>query len=121
MAEASARTLRDLGNMTGRRALVTGGAGHLGRAAVDALSEAGASVAVLDIVRANTEVSIACDLADEQETRAAARKAVELLGGLDVIVHAAALLGTTERGGWAVPFEEQTVSAWDAALRVNVT
>lgn len=121
MSERARRSLRDLGDLGGRTALVTGGAGHLGRAAVEALSEAGASVAILDVAPAETELSIVCDLADERATRAAVGDAVELLGRLDVIVHAAALVGTTERDGWAAPFEEQTVSAWDAALRVNLT
>jgi NAD(P)-dependent dehydrogenase (short-subunit alcohol dehydrogenase family) len=30
-------------------------------------------------------------------------------------------VGQTARAGWSVPFAEQTVEAWDAALRVNVT
>jgi NAD(P)-dependent dehydrogenase (short-subunit alcohol dehydrogenase family) len=122
MAERPPRTLRDLGDLTGRRALVAGGAGHLGRAAVEALTEAGATVAVLDVASSEeAEVVVSCDLADEVGTRAGVREARERLGGLDVIVHAAALVGTSEREGWAVPFAEQTVAAWDAALGVNVT
>jgi NAD(P)-dependent dehydrogenase (short-subunit alcohol dehydrogenase family) len=121
MSHEQRRSLRDLGDLTGRRALVAGGAGHLGRASVEALAEAGASVAVLDVAPADWDVSLVCDLADEQESRAAVREAIERLGGLDVLVHAAALVGTSELDGWAVPFAEQTVSAWDAALRVNLT
>ena len=42
------RTLRELMDLTGRKALLTGGAGHLGRACAEALLELGASVAILD-------------------------------------------------------------------------
>lgn len=121
MAERPRRTLRDLGDLTGRRALVTGGAGHLGRAAREALTEAGATVAVLDVDPSDAAIGVSCDLADEAAARAGVRDATQQLGGLDVIVHAAALVGSSTRDGWAVPFEEQTVASWDAALRVNVT
>jgi NAD(P)-dependent dehydrogenase (short-subunit alcohol dehydrogenase family) len=121
MAKRPRRTLRDLGDLTGRSALVAGGAGHVGRAVVEALEEAGATVAILDVVVAGGGIVLSCDLADEVSARAAVREATELLGGLDIVVHSAAVVGTTQREGWAVPFREQTVDAWDAALRVNVT
>jgi NAD(P)-dependent dehydrogenase (short-subunit alcohol dehydrogenase family) len=121
MPEPTRRSLRDLGDLTGRRALVAGGAGHLGRACVEALVEAGAKVAVLDVAPSAADIALSCDLADETAARAGAREATERLGGLDVIVHAAALVGTSERDGWAVPFAEQSVAAWDVALRINVT
>jgi NAD(P)-dependent dehydrogenase (short-subunit alcohol dehydrogenase family) len=121
MAERARRSLRQLGDLTGRRALVAGGAGHLGNAAVEALAEAGATVGVLDAVPAEAETSVVCDLADEAATRAAVRALTERLGGLDVLVHVAALVGTSDLEGWAVPFAEQSVEAWDAAIRINVT
>src|ERR1051326_8324522 len=127
------RTLRDLGNLRGRRALVCGAAGHIGAAVGQALAEQGADVCICDLdadgaatraaelaaVAPGRIVSLACDLAYESSTRELVHDVVELLGGLDILVHAAALVGTTELEGWAVPFEEQTVAAWDAALRVK--
>jgi len=114
------RTLRELGDLSGRGALVAGGAGHVGRAVVEALSEAGARVLVCDR-DAEAPAGIRCDLGDEAAARRAVLEAVERLGGLDVLVHSAALVGTSELEGWAVPFPEQSVSAWDAALRINLT
>ena len=122
MSEPSSRSLRELGDLRGRRAVVAGGAGHVGRAVREALAEQGASVAVLDRVAAEeAEVMLTCDLADEAGTRAAVREATERLGGLDVLVHCAALVGSSDLDGWSVPFDAQTVEAWDAALRVNLT
>ena len=43
------KSLRDLGNLSGRVALITGGTGHVGSVIADALAEAGAAVAVLDL------------------------------------------------------------------------
>lgn len=119
MAETR-RSLRELGDIRGRRALVAGGSGHVGRAVVEALSEAGADVLVLD-VDGGDERTIACDLREEAAVVHAVREAVGRLGGLDVVVHCAALVGSDDRPGWAVPLAEQSVEAWDEALRVNVT
>ena len=119
MSTTPQRRLRELGDLSGRRALVAGGAGHLGRACVDALAELGAEVAVVDVEPEGD--AIRADLADEREARRAVHEAAGRLGGLDVLVHCAALVGQDELPGWSVPFAEQTVEAWDAALRVNLT
>ena len=129
------KTLAQLGDLTGRCALVTGGAGHLGGAAAEALVELGARVAISDRdsdachaaadalgrSRPGAVHALACDLADEAATRDLARRTEATLGGLDILVHSAAYVGTTTAAGWAVPFATQTVEAWDAAMRVNVT
>ena len=129
------RSLAELMDLTGRVALVAGGAGHIGLAACESLVELGGSVAVLDIdepscqgrvaelarIRKNSSVSMPCDLADEEATRAAVRQTIDVMGRLDVLVHCAAYLGGAQISGWGVPFEQQTVAAWDAAMRVNLT
>ena len=118
-------------NLTGRRALLTGGAGHIGAAVAESLIELGATVAILDRDAAACHARAAalgpqawpltCDLSDEATTRAAVREAIAKSGGLDILIHCAAYVGTTQATGWGVPFEQQTVTAWDGALRVNLT
>lgn len=129
------RTLAQVMDLSGRHALVTGGAGHIGVAACQTMVELGASVAVLDVEKGACEESAAelcllrgssarafpCDLEDEQATRAAVRQIIREFGGLDIVIHCAAYVGMTPVPGWAVPFEQQTVAAWDAAMRINVT
>jgi NAD(P)-dependent dehydrogenase (short-subunit alcohol dehydrogenase family) len=120
--QGSARSLRSLGDLAGRGALVAGGAGHIGRAAVEALVELGAKVAVCDVAEPEgNAVWLRCDLSSEAESRAVVREAIARLGGLDILVHCAALVGQTTLAGWSVPLGEQTVEAWDGALRVNLT
>lgn len=135
MAEQGRRSFRELADLRGRGALVVGGAGHLGGAACEALAELGAMVAVADAdlegararadeltdLGAEAVAAVRCDLADEASTRAALRESVDALGSLDILVHCAALVGTAELDGWAVPFAEQTVDAWEQALRVNLS
>jgi len=130
------RTLSKLMSLEGRSAIVAGGAGHIGSAICEALLELGCSVSVLDrdaedcLVRARelnalrhagNASPLPADLVDEGAARGAIVRHVETAGGLDILVHAAALVGTTNLDGWSVPFPEQTVSAWEQALRVNLT
>jgi len=129
------RKLTELMDLNGRRALVTGGAGHIGLAAAQALVELGAYTTILDRhiddcaervnilseIRADSAIGIECDLKDEIATRAAINKAADEMGGLDILVHCAAFVGTTDFPGWAVPFADQTIQAWDAAIQVNLT
>ena len=118
-----------MASLRGRRALVVGGGGHIGAVAAETLAELGASIAICDLDRDRAAavadrvggIAVAVDLRDERATRSAVRDVGEALGGLDVLVHAAALVGTSSLSGWAVPFDEQSVDAWDAAVRVNLT
>ena len=132
---AATRSIRELMDLSGRRALVTGGAGHIGAAISEAFVELGARVGILDLhagacrkqalalaeLRPGSAIAFSCDLRDDTATRKAVRGAARQMGGLDVLVHCAAYVGTTKVPGWSVPFERQTVEAWDAALRVNLT
>lgn len=119
----------DRASLAGRRALVAGGAGHIGATAAVTLAELGAAVAVCDVDEQGARevaervggVAIHADLCEEEAARDAVREAAKVLGGLDVLVHTAALVGTSNRSGWTVPFAEQSLAAWDEAIRVNVT
>lgn len=127
-------TIADLMTLRGRRALVTGAAGHLGRALAATLAELGAEVVLVDLPDAGLDdaatalrdggaavLTRPCDLADEA-ARAALVDAVRADGGgLSVLVNNAAFVGTSNLRGWATPFEAQSVETWRAALEVNVT
>src|SRR3989338_7132977 len=131
------RSITQLMDLTGRKALVTGGAGHIGGAVSGALIELGAMVTLLDreasacqqqvealsrlTKKKASAIALPCDLSCEQATREAIRRAQRQMGGLDILVHCAAFVGTTRMPGWSVPLERQTVEAWDAAIRGNLT
>ena len=122
-------------DLTGRKALITGGAGHIGLSVAEAVVELGANVCILDLseedceksaehltsFRRNCATGFACDLSDELSTRRAMQEIINTLGGLDILIHCAAYVGTTDAPGWGVSFENQTVAAWDSAMRVNLT
>jgi NAD(P)-dependent dehydrogenase (short-subunit alcohol dehydrogenase family) len=122
-------------DLRGRAALITGGAGHLGRAMAEALAELGAAVALLDLDEAacgaaaaelgaawgRPALGLACDLAQEDQLRATPQRVVEAFGGLDILVNCAAFVGTSSLAGWVTPFSEQSPATWRAALEVNLT
>ena len=124
------RSIADMSTLAGRVALVTGGAGHIGRVLCEALTEVGATVCITDVsedacalaVREGwASSSFPVDLRDESATRRVVPNVLAKHDRLDVLVHCAAYVGTSQRAGWAVPFAEQTSEAWREAMEVNLT
>ena len=129
------KTIRELMDLRGRVAAITGGAGHIGGAIADALAEVGAAVAVLDLDEAACAASaralhdrhgvrtqpLPVDLEDEEALRGVPARIAGELGGLDILVHCAALVGTSRLPGWATPFAQQEAATWRRALEVNLT
>ncbi len=134
-AKRTAPSLFEKLSLAGRVAVVTGGAGHLGRAMSSALAEAGAGIAVVDLDAAVCQrvadelarmhgvptLGVGADLANEASVRAIPGRVVEALGRMDILVNNAAYVGTSGLTGWAVPFEQQSSDTWRKALEVNLT
>ncbi len=101
--------------LEGKVAVVTGGAGTLGLAAVRALLEDGARVALVDLdaLRLDTlsrflrgeRIVVAADVSDAAAVRAAHERVAAELGPVDILVNAAgasaeAGLGATDEATW---------------------
>ncbi|HWS31362.1 MAG TPA: SDR family oxidoreductase [Actinoplanes sp.] len=125
-AEVSSKTIIELISLTGRRAVVTGGARGLGRAIAQRLAEAGADLLIGDIeedLAAETATEIAgrygvralgaaLDVTDSGSVRDLADRAVGDLGGLEIWVNNAGVFP-------AVPVLETTDEIWDRVQAVN--
>jgi len=122
-------------DLTGRVALITGGAGHVGAETAVTLAELGADIAIVDAdeqgcVNLAEEVAtgygvhtlpLIVELSDDDQINEAVAETADTLGRIDIVINAAAFVGTTELEGWAVPFEKQSAETWRKAIDVNLT
>lgn len=128
-------SLNDLMNLSGRRALITGAGGGLGKVMAQTLAEMGCSLLLLD--RPGTDFQplldslaplpapsakcLVCDLEQEQD-RQAMIDAINADGqSLDILINNAAFVGTSGLTGWVAPFEQQSLDTWRRAMEVNLT
>jgi len=117
----------DLG-LDGRTALVTGGAGRLGREDCAVLADEGAEVVVLDVdgeaaesVAADLEASgeqahaVECDLTDRDAVESTVAAVREETGGVDILVNNAGLVDAVST------VDEFPDDLWDRDVAVNLT
>jgi NAD(P)-dependent dehydrogenase (short-subunit alcohol dehydrogenase family) len=111
---------------SGKRAVVTGGARGVGAAAARMLLERGATVCLWDhnadqLTKAGQRLALrgvlhtqTVDVADATDVSAATEQAVELMGGIDILVTAAGIAGVN------APVESFPPEVWDQVMRVNL-
>jgi NAD(P)-dependent dehydrogenase (short-subunit alcohol dehydrogenase family) len=111
------------GRLAGRRAIVTGAARGIGAAIAGELAAAGAAVAICDIDEGVAEVAAGiegdvvgarCDVGSSEEVDRFVAWAAERLGGLDVLVNNAGVLGAWKLG-------ETSDEQWARVIDVNLT
>ena len=124
---AQTHTPRHAFDLSGKRALVTGGARGIGREIASALAAAGADVGVNYIGRREEAEAAVAELqrqgrfatavqGDVSNARAVASMVetlVDDLGGLDIVVNNAGILS-------AEPFLDMKESTWDRVIEVNL-
>jgi NAD(P)-dependent dehydrogenase (short-subunit alcohol dehydrogenase family) len=122
------RSLRELFDLSGSVALVTGGGRGLGEQMARGLAQAGAAVAVAsrkleacegvarelaDAYGART-LALRLDVASEEDVRAAVDTVENELGPVDLLINNS---GTS----WGAPAAEMPLEAWQRVMEVNVT
>ena len=120
------RTTKQLFDLMGKTALVTGGSRGLGLQMAHALGEAGAKVMLSsrkapDLEQAATELKaagidaqwIAADCGKEEDIRRLADETLQRFGKIDILVNNAG-------ASWGAPAEDHPVAAWDKVMNLNI-
>jgi 3-oxoacyl-[acyl-carrier protein] reductase len=113
-------------DLTGKKAIITGGGRGIGRAICMKLAELGADIAVVDILkdgaadvageiesRGRRAVAIACDISSGEAVAAMFEKVLADLGGCDILVNNAGIT----RDNLIVRMSDDE---WDTVIRVNL-
>ncbi len=129
------KTIREMINLKGRRALITGAVGGIGRQMAFAIAELGGDLVLvdkpeskyeelIDTIQNNCDVkveSMGCDLEDSNSRS-------ELIGALmgqnedlNILINNAAFVGASGLKGWITGFQSQSIDAWRRELEVNLT
>ena len=120
--------------LDGARALVTGASRGIGEACAQALADAGCDIAVsartAEVLTGTCEAveqrgrkafAVPADLAEPGAATRVADQAAAALGGLDIVVHNAGTLPTTQDAAPVVaPFHASEQRHWDHVLSVNL-
>ncbi|MER5710150.1 SDR family oxidoreductase [Streptomyces sp. NPDC042898] len=105
-----------MSELSGLRAVVTGGASGIGRATAGLLAARGAAVAVLDLDPSTVDKPLrgyTADVSDDASVRAAVAAVAEDLGGIDILVNNAGI-------GATGTVEDNDDALWHRVLDVNV-
>lgn len=120
------RGVKELFDLTGKTALVTGGSRGLGLQIAEALGEQGAKLVIASRKQAELDEAvahlkqrgihasaIAADLSQDGAAQSLAMEAIQRLGHIDILVNNA---GAT----WGAPAEDHPLEAWDKVMNLNV-
>jgi NAD(P)-dependent dehydrogenase (short-subunit alcohol dehydrogenase family) len=128
-------TYKELSDLSGRTALITGAVGGLGKVFADTLGELGANLILVDLpgkpldifvkeLKQKWSVNVSTfeiDLELEDERKALISKIGKDFDQLNVLINNAAFVGNSNLTGWNTDFENQTVETWRRAFEVNLT
>jgi len=117
-------------DLTGKVAIITGGAGGIGAVFGRALAEQGASVVLADLdheraakvadtidAGGGTAIGVGLDVTNPDWTRAIVADTTERWGGLDILINSAALMAEIPFG----PLETFPLDWWERVIAVNLT
>ena len=122
-----AKTIRELFDLSGKTAIITGGSRGLGKEMAEGLAEAGASLMLcarraewleetIKEFRAknfNVEGKL-CDVSNPDEIQTVVDKTIETFGKIDILINNAGI-------SWGAMPEDMPLEKWERVLQVNLT
>lgn len=119
-------------DLTGKIALITGGAGLLGSEHAIALASHGAKVYLADInlskceekvknIEFDTVYAIKLDVTDKENWNAIVNHVISIEGSIDILVNNAGYTNKTKTNSFDNTFENYALEDWNAIMNVNLT
>lgn len=121
------KTIKELFDLTGKTAIVTGGSRGIGREMAEALAEAGASLMLcarraewldetLEEFRAKNfnAAGKICDVSKPEDVQSVVDETIKTFGKIDVLINNAGI-------SWGAMPEEMSLAKWQNVLDVNLT
>lgn len=121
---------KDLFDITGRVAIITGAGQGIGRAFAKSLAASGAIAVIAEMNEAKANavaaeiaaeggkaLSVTTDVADEASIARLIDTVTAKFGGIDILINNAGIFSTLEMR----PFDQIPVAEWERVLRVNLT
>ena len=125
--QESPRNVRDLFNLSGRVAIVTGGSIGLGRQIAEGLAEMGANLVLCARKKERCQqaaeelqqlgvktIAIGCDVKNPAGVQEVVDAAFSQFGRIDVLVNNAGI-------SWGAPVEEMSLEDWNKVIETNLT
>jgi NAD(P)-dependent dehydrogenase (short-subunit alcohol dehydrogenase family) len=123
----STMNVRQLFDLTGRTAIITGGSIGLGRQMAEGLAEMGANLVLCARKKERCEraaaelqklgvktLALGCDVKNPAEVQAVVDAAMSQFGRIDILINNA---GTS----WGAPVEEMRLEQWNKVIETNLT
>src|SRR5205807_2036215 len=121
------KSVKDLFDLTGRVAIITGGSIGLGRQMAEALAEMGVNLALCARKKERCEqaahdmeklgvraLALACDVKDQASVQQLVETTVSHFGRLDILINNAGI-------SWGAPAEQMTLAEWNKVIEINLT
>ncbi|ADF39164.1 SDR family oxidoreductase [Priestia megaterium] len=119
--------IKDLFDLTGKTAIITGGGRGLGEQMAEGLAEAGANIVLCSrkkeacqqvadrLARLDVKtLALTCDISQPEDIKNVVHQTIEIFGRIDILINNS---GAT----WGAPAEEMTLEAWQKVMNINVT
>jgi NAD(P)-dependent dehydrogenase (short-subunit alcohol dehydrogenase family) len=119
-------TVKQLFDLTGRVAIITGGSGGLGRQMAEGLAEMGANLvlcarkkdrceqAALELKRLGVGIrALACDVKSQDQIQAVVDGTVSEFGRIDILINNAG-------AAWGAPIQEMRLEHWHKVIETNL-
>lgn len=119
--------IKDLFDLTGKTAIITGGGRGLGEQMAEGLAEAAANIVLCSRKKEACQqvadrlatmgvktLALACDISQPEDIKNVVHQTIETFGRIDILINNS---GAT----WGAPVEEMPLEAWQKVMNINVT